>query len=129
MLELEIRKGLEGLSAARIATLYRQAPLRRQVSDKDLWEMYQRSSLVVSAWYNGRLAGIARIMTDGFAFSYICDFAVAPDVQGAGIGRKLLDEVTNECKGTTIFLYDQNRTATFYSKMGFERQEGLWVMK
>lgn len=129
MLAIEIRKGLEGLTAARISTLYRQAPLRRSVSDGDLWEMYQRSSLVVSAWNNSKLAGIARIMTDGFAFSYICDFAVAPDVQGAGVGRKLLDEVRAECAQTTIFLYDPNRAAKFYSKMGFEKQEGMWVMK
>jgi ribosomal protein S18 acetylase RimI-like enzyme len=109
--------------------LYRQAPLRRPVADADLWQMYERSSLVVSAWTNGRLAGIARIMTDGFAFSYICDFAVAPDVQKAGVGRKLLDEVRKECVNTTIFLYDPNRAAKFYSKMGFEKQEGMWVMK
>ncbi|MEO1478732.1 MAG: N-acetyltransferase, partial [Bacteroidota bacterium] len=63
---IEIREGLDGITPARVATLYRRAPLLRPVgSAEQLRRMFDASSLVLSAWMGERLVGLARVMTDG----------------------------------------------------------------
>ncbi len=125
---VEFREGLEGLTPTAIATLYRRAPLFRKFKNlDDLWAAYERSSLVLTAWYQGRLVGVARVMSDGVLFSYLCDLAVEPDVQRLGIGRNLIDEVVNRCHGTDIVLRDSSGSTSYYPKIGFKKAGNAWV--
>lgn len=127
---LEIRKGLEGLTPGRIMTLYRRAPLLRPVDDPQrVWQMFKNASLVLTAWHEGRLVGIARVLTDGVLYSYLCDLAVEPDVQGLGIGRRLIEAVLEHCKGTELVLRDSDISAGFYARLGFERVRNAWMRR
>lgn len=127
---VEIREGLEGLTPARIATLYRRAPLLRPTADREaLQRMFERSQLVVSAWLGDRLVGLARVLTDGEQFSLLADLAVEPDLQGFGIGRRLMDEVVRRCKGTELILRDSDLSGGFYQRLGFARAENAWVKR
>lgn len=128
--DLEVREGLEGLTPARIATLYRRAPLLRAVDNpKRMWGMFEASSLVLTAWREGHLVGIARVLTDGVLYSYLCDLAVEPDVQRLGVGKTLISEVFDRCKGTDLVLRDSDISAGFYAHLGFERVENAWVRR
>lgn len=125
---LEVRAGLDGLTPARIATLYRRAPLLRPVGDpRRLWAMFENASLVLTAWRNGHLVGIARVLTDGVLYSYLCDLAVEPDVQGLGVGKTLIHEVLQRCKGTELLLRDSDISAGYYAHLGFQRVGNAWV--
>ena len=125
---LEIREGLEGLSPARITTLFRRAPLLRPVRNhNDVWKMYERAQLVLTAWNDGELVGIARVLTDGVLYSYLCDLAVEPDVQRLGVGKALLQEIFERCKGTELVLRDSDISAGYYEHLGFKRVENAWV--
>jgi len=127
---LEIREGLEGLTPGRIMTLYRRAPLLRPVDDpRRIWQMFEKSSLVLTAWHDGRLVGIARVLTDGVLYSYLCDLAVEPDVQGLGIGRRLIEAVLERCRGTELVLRDSDISAGFYARLGFERVHNAWMRR
>jgi GNAT superfamily N-acetyltransferase len=126
--QVEFKEGLTDLSASAIATLYRRAPLLRHFADQsELWSAYEQSSLVLSAWYQGRLVGIARVLTDGSLFSYLCDLAVEPDVQRLGIGRALIDDVVSRCGGTDILLRDSSGSSSYYPKIGFKQAGNAWV--
>lgn len=126
--DLEIREGLEGLTPARIVTLYRRAPLHRPVTNlKAVWAMFEQASLVLTAWQNEHLIGIARVLTDGVLYSYLCDLAVEPDVQRLGVGRSLLDEVFKRCKGTELVLRDSDISASYYAHLGFKKVDNAWV--
>lgn len=128
--KLEVREGLSDLTPASIATLYRRAPLLRPVKDLDeLWTMYENSSLVLSAWMEGRLVGIARVLSDGVLFSFLCDLAVEPDVQRLGVGKSLIASVFEHCHGTDILLRDSSGSASYYPRIGFERAGNAWVRK
>lgn len=125
---LEIREGLEGLTPARITTLYRRAPLLRHVRGSDnVWKMFENASLVLTAWNGTDLVGIARVLTDGVLFSYLCDLAVEPDVQRLGVGKRLIQEVLSRCKGTELVLRDSDISAGYYAHLGFKRVENGWV--
>ncbi len=130
MEDITLREGLDGLTPARIATLYRRAPLLRPTGDRAAIErMFETSSLVVSAWLGDRLVGLARVLTDGEQFSFLCDLAVEPDVQGGGIGKKLMAEVLARCAGTELVLRDSNLSGGFYERLGFTRIENGWMKR
>jgi ribosomal protein S18 acetylase RimI-like enzyme len=127
-INVNVREGLRGLTPARIATLYRRAPLLRPVDDPDqVWAMFERSSLVLTAWHGDELAGIARVLTDGVLYSYLCDLAVEPDLQRLGVGRTLIDAVLDRCAGTELVLRDSDISSSFYERLDFERVGNAWV--
>jgi GNAT superfamily N-acetyltransferase len=122
-----IREGLEGLTPARILTLYRRAPLMRSVHDPAKVEsMFAEATFVLSAWQADRLVGVARVLSDRVLFSYLCDLAVEPDVQGVGIGRALVDAILERCAGTELMLRDSEISTPFYERMGFTRVANGW---
>ena len=130
--DVEIREGLEGLTPARIITLYRRAPLRRSVFDPErVWHMFEEASLVITAWKGNRLLGVARVLTDGVLFSYLCDLAVEPDVQRLGLGKRLVHTVLHRCEGTEVLVrvVDVDITGHFYSSLGFERVGNIWLAR
>lgn len=124
---VEIREGLEGLSPQLIRILYRRAPLHRPVSDPErLWAMFENASLVVTAWKMGRLVGIARVLTDSVMYSYLCDLAVEPDVQGLGIGKRLIMHVQEHCKGTELVL--RTPLSRFHKHGHLKAAEDAWIV-
>jgi ribosomal protein S18 acetylase RimI-like enzyme len=127
---LELREGLEGLTSSRIAPLYRRAPLLRPVDNPGrVWAMFENSNLVLTAWHNEHLVGIARAFTDGVLFTYLCDLAVEPDVQRLGVGRALLDRLMERTRGTELVLRDSDISASFYERLGFRRVDNAWERK
>ena len=127
---LTLRDTLDGLSPARIATLYRRAPLLRKTDNPDrLWQAFEASSLVLTLWEADRLVGLARVLTDGVQAAYLCDLAVEPDLQGAGVGKRLIDEILERCAGTELVLRDSNLSTGFYERLGFEPVENAWVRR
>ncbi|MFT4603501.1 MAG: ribosomal protein S18 acetylase RimI-like enzyme [Rhodothermales bacterium] len=128
--DLEIRVGLEGLTAGKIITLYRRAPLLRAVdTPRRVWQKFEASSVVITAWHGDQLAGIARVMSDRVSESYLCELAVEPDVQGEGVGKKLLDVVFEQCKGTDLLLRHSSISSKYYQRLGFRRVDNAWFRK
>ena len=127
---LDLRDTLDGLTPARIATLYRRAPLLRKTDNlAALWQAFEQSSLVLTLWERDRLVALARVLTDGSQFSYLCDLAVGPDEQGAGVGKRLVDEVMARCAGTELVLRDSDLSTGFYQRLGFQPVDNAWVRK
>ena len=127
---LTLRDTLDGLTPARIATLYRRAPLLRRTDNPDaLWRAFQASSLVLTLWEGDRLVALARVLTDGEQTSYLCDLAVEPDEQGAGVGKRMVDEILARCEGTELILRDSDLSTGFYERLGFEPVDNAWVRK
>ncbi len=126
---LTIKEGLDDLTPARIVTLFRRAPLLREANRRaDVWKAYENSPLVLSAWLDGQLVGLARVLTDGEIFSYLCDLAVEPDVQRIGVGTALIDAIVERCAGTELILQDSELSAGFYSHLGFKRVTNSWAL-
>ena len=127
---LTLRDTLEGLTPARIATLYRRAPLLRKTDNPEaLWRTFENSSLVLTLWERDRLVALARVLTDGEQTSYLCDLAVEPDEQGAGVGKRMVDEILSRCEGTELILRDSDLSTGFYERLGFQPVDNAWVRK
>jgi len=103
----------------------------------DLATLMVNSQLVVSAWDNEKLVGLARTVGDGISIAYLQDILVLPEYQNKGIGSKLLQKVLEMSKDIRQFVLitdgqAENRAAiAFYKKHGLQTFEetqtcGLW---
>ena len=116
---------------ADIAGLYTRAQLRRPVADLPrLQRMYDGSTVVITAWSEGRLAGILRGWTDGAFDGYVCDLAVEPDFQQQGIGRQLLEACRAAASAEVQWVLRASIIATdYYAHLGWTRIENGWDWK
>lgn len=83
---------------------------------------FENSLLVLGAYENNELAGIIRVVGDGFTIVFVQDILVFPDQQRKGVGRALLQEIFDRYKNVRqIELATDNtpKTIAFYKSMGF----------
>lgn len=103
---------------------------RRPIDDPDCIDgMLRHADLVVTAWQDDLLVGIARSVTDFNYCCYLSDLAVDKDVQHAGIGRELIRK-TREQLGPrcTLILLAAPAAADYYPRVGFTRHKSAWVL-
>lgn len=75
----------------------------------------------ITAWNdNNILIGCVRILTHGYYFGTIPDIFVAPEYQGRGIGKKLM-ELAWEASPTSLFFGSQPGIEGFFEKLGFTK--------
>ena len=81
------------------------------------------SALFVGAFYEERLIGMGRALSDLASDAYIQDVAVLKEFQGEGIGEKIilkLIALLKENHVDWIGLIAEPGTSSFYKKLGFE---------
>jgi GNAT superfamily N-acetyltransferase len=106
-----------------VIALYRDAGLPRPVDDEArIRLMFENSNVVVSAWHDGQLIGVARTLTDFCWSSYLADLAVRSDFQRSGVGRKLV-EITREqvTEQSMVLLLSVPEAMEYYPKIGMEK--------
>lgn len=111
-----------------IAELYRRSPLYRPVDDVDrIAAMYAGANLILTAWHGGTLVGILRGWTDGAYDGYVCDLAVAPEYQKAGVGRELLRRTVTQNPRIQWVLRASKIAADYYEHLGWQKIENGWL--
>jgi N-acetylglutamate synthase-like GNAT family acetyltransferase len=107
-----------------IVALYELAALPRPTHDLPrIKKIFDHANLIISAWHEQKLVGIARSITD-FAWScYLADLAVHPDYQKQGIGNRLI-QITKSKVGdeTMILLLSVPTAMEYYPKVGFTKE-------
>ena len=87
-----------------------------------------RSDFIVAARIDGAPAGMARLITDG-AQALIMDVAVHPDYQGRGIGRGLMERITQflttQYDQMLVNLLTDPKNIAFYDKLGYTGETGM----
>lgn len=86
-----------------------------------LYKALINSSTVLTAWDNGRLIGLVRVMDDTLMTAFIHYVLVHPDYQGQGIAGRMIEMIKEKYKD---FLYlelmpEESRNAAFYENHGF----------
>ncbi|VAW53806.1 Acetyltransferase, GNAT family [hydrothermal vent metagenome] len=103
---------------------------RRPIDNFDCMQgMINNSNLIVSAWKNKKLIGIARSVTDFHYACYLSDLAVDKQVQNMGVGKQLQrltqKQLGPECK---LILIAAPTANTYYEHLGFNKNERCWVL-
>ena len=87
-----------------------------------LTEGYKNSLLVLGAYENGALLGIARAVGDGYTVVFIQDILVFPEKQRRGVGTALLKAVLQrypDVRQIQLTTDDTPQTTAFYQSLGF----------
>ncbi len=101
--------------------LYRLAPLRGK-SAQTLQTTFGASRYRWFARDDGALVAAGRALADGAECSYLCDIAVRPSHQGAGLGGELVARLLSDSKQhKRVILYATPGTERFYRRFGFLR--------
>lgn len=116
-------------TALAIAKLYAAAPLRRPIHDLPRIEkMYAGSNVILTAWDGERLVGILRGFTDGAYDGFVCDLAVHPEVQKAGVGKRLLEGAHAIDAGIQWVLLASPLAKDYYAHLGWKHIEACWEL-
>ena len=104
---------------------------RRPADDLEcLQGMIDNSNLVVSAWQNDRLVGIARSVSDFHYACYLSDLAVSGQLQRGGVGKTLIAATRAmlgpRCK---LILIAAPAAADYYAPLGFVHNGRCWVLE
>ena len=90
-------------------------------SRQQLREMLKGSQVVVSLWRGKRMVGFGRASSDGIYRAVLWDVVVAGDLQGHGLGRRVVQELLH-APGVAgverVYLMTTN-SGGFYRQLGF----------
>lgn len=92
---------------------------------KRLYKALMHSSTVISAWVDGKLCGLVRVLDDSEMLAYVHYVLVNPKYQGLGIAGQLIELVKEKYKD---YLYiegmpEDKSNVAFYVKYGFQEFE------
>lgn len=113
--------------------LYNRSTLgeRRPVDKPEVFaKMLMNADLIITAWDDDKLVGIARTLTDYGYVAYLADLAVDVEYQKKGIGKKLV-ELTEDNIDSTAFITLLAAPAAneYYEKIGFTHNPRAWMKK
>ena len=103
---------------------------RRPVNDLHCIKgMMENSNLIISAWSDDQLVGIARSVTDFHYCCYLSDLAVHRDFQKQGIGKQLQlltqERLGEHCK---LILIAASDDVDYYQHVGYENNNNCWTI-
>lgn len=102
---------------------------RRPIDDFErIQGVLAHSNLLITAWVNHQLIGLARSVTDFYYCCYLSDLAIAEDFQKLGIGKKLVDLMLSALQPNChLILLAAPQATGYYSKIGFQQHPSAWV--
>lgn len=95
---------------------------RRPVDDRQrMQKMLDHGNIIVTAWSDGQLVGVARALTDFSYCCYLSDLAVDQNFQHRGIGNELVN-LTHRAAGeqTMLILIAAPKAIAYYPKIGMK---------
>jgi len=115
---------------AQIIEIYNNSGINRPTANFERTsKMYSNANLVISAWHEDNLVGIARSLTDFCYCCYLSDLAVKKEYQKMGIGKELIQQ-TRKAIGdeTTLLLLSAPSAMDYYPKLGFGKIENGFII-
>lgn len=106
-----------------ILKLYQSVGWTNYVNNPEMLKnAYENSLKIYAAYMNDKMAGIIRVVGDGFSVVFIQDLLVYPKYQRKGIGKALLEKILSEYKDVYqkhLLTENTEKTIQFYKSIGF----------
>lgn len=121
------------LDVLQVIDLYNRSTLgeRRPVDQPEVFQgMIDNASILITAWDDKKLVGIARSLSDFVYVTYLADLAVDESYQHRGIGKELIAltqaQTTPNCM---MVLLAAPKANDYYPKLGFAHNPRAWMLK
>lgn len=129
---IEYRVGND-LNLDEVIELYQASTLgeRRPIDDRSrMARMIANANLIVTAWDESLLVGIARSISDFSYVTYLSDLAVRKSHQKSGIGKELIRQTQSESGPETRLILLAAPAAThYYPHIGFTHHPQAWLLE
>ena len=104
---------------------------RRPVDDREcIQQMLNNADLLITAWQDDTLVGVARSVTDFSYCCYLSDLAVDMSFQRTGIGKELIRRTQQQLgPKCTLILISAPAATEYYPHIGFEHHPGAWILR
>lgn len=115
-----------------VIDLYRSCTLgeRRPLNERQrMAAMLQNANLVLTAWEDETLVGIARSLSDFSYATYLSDLAVRASHQRSGIGRELMRRTQQAAPQAILILLSAPAAVDYYPHVGFTQHPSAWFLK
>jgi GNAT superfamily N-acetyltransferase len=118
---LELRKNAP-LTLDQFIDIYRRSGINRPCDERErMQRMMTHANLIITAWVDGELAGLARCFIDYGWVCYLSDLLVDAARQREGIGAALIERVREELGAQCqLVLLSAPGAMDYYPKVGFE---------
>lgn len=118
-------------NASDVAQVFKNSGIKRPHEDYErIQRMIDNADLLITAWNNGKMIGVARAITDYSYCCYLSDLAVDSAYQKDGIGTELVHRVQaligDEC---SLVLLSAPGAVEYYPRIGFEKADNAFVMR
>ena len=124
-----IIKEYENYRENEILSLYKSVGWINYTNNPEMLKnAYKNSLKIYGAYVGDELAGVIRVVGDGFSVIFIQDLLVKPEYQRKGIGTALIKKVLTEYKSVyQIHLMTDNneKSVRFYKSAGFLMDEDI----
>ena len=121
------------LNVAQVIALYNRSILgeRRPVNKPAVFQgMIDNASILVTAWDDTKLVGIARSLSDFIYITYLADLVVDEDYQQQGIGKQLIALTQAQTSPDCMMVLLATPSANdYYPKLGFTHNPRAWMLK
>jgi predicted N-acetyltransferase YhbS len=84
--------------------------------------------VVVTAWDEELLVGIARCVSDFCYSTYLSDLAIRESHQRKGIGREMIRRAREVGGQATILLLAAPKAVNYYARLGFRHHPQAWIL-
>jgi ribosomal protein S18 acetylase RimI-like enzyme len=113
-----------------LSKVFKSSGIKRPSDDLNrLQRMLENSDVLITAWDNDKLVGIARAITDYSYCCYLSDLAVNKEYQNNGIGRELVRLVQEHIgEEVALLLLSSPIAMEYYPKIGFETIENGFII-
>lgn len=113
----------EKITPIELANVFIKSGIKRPVEDLTrLQRMIDNGDLLVTAWDNTKLVGVARAITDFSYCCYLSDLAIDQHYQNQGIGKELVRLVQEQISDeVTLLLLSSPTAMDYYPRIGFEK--------
>jgi GNAT superfamily N-acetyltransferase len=119
----------EPVTADDVIRVFRNSGIVRPIEQKErIQKMLDHANLILTAWDDRRLVGIARALTDFSYCCYLSDLAVDKEYQRSGIGRtaKIREIIGEEA---ALILLSAPNAMDYYPKVGFDKVENGFIIR
>lgn len=117
-------------TATEMAYVFKDSGLKRPVDDLvRIQKMIEHADLIVTAWDNDTLVGVARCVTDFSYCCYLSDLAVLSKYQKLGIGKRLIESVQSTIgEQVALILLSAPDAMNYYPHIGFNEIKNGFII-
>ncbi|AMA74113.1 MULTISPECIES: GNAT family N-acetyltransferase [Aneurinibacillus] len=126
-----IYKYNEPVKAEDVVQVFKKSGITRPIEQKErIQKMLDHANIILTAWDNNKLVGIARALTDFSYCCYLSDLAVDKDYQKNGIGKELIKRIRKVIgEEVALILLSAPNAMDYYPKVGFEKVDNGFIIR